>query len=119
MSKGKQLREGLTGACSWYAIGDHKVPHSGWMVGIRKRSKIGPSELIHRSLWKCDEFWRRALASPRSSTHNVGFLCSNRFSMRMKLSTASSPMVKNLKTIEKAWFRASPFSLTAGSGYLN
>jgi len=37
------------------------------------------------SLWKCDEFWRRALASPRSSTHNVGFLCSNRFSMRMKL----------------------------------
>src|SRR6266481_389111 len=31
MSKGKQLREGLTGACWWYAIGDHKVPHSGWM----------------------------------------------------------------------------------------
>src|SRR6267143_6761393 len=33
MSKGKQLREGLTAACSRYAIGDHKVPHSGWMVG--------------------------------------------------------------------------------------
>src|SRR6266852_4274840 len=32
MSKGKQLREGLTGACPWYAIGDHEVPHSGWMV---------------------------------------------------------------------------------------
>src|SRR5260370_18753077 len=33
MSKGKQLRERLTGACSGYAIGDHKVPRSGWMVG--------------------------------------------------------------------------------------
>src|SRR5437879_6327736 len=36
MSKGKQLREGLTGACSWYAVGDHKVPHSSWMVGCPK-----------------------------------------------------------------------------------
>src|SRR6266852_6678012 len=32
MKKGKQVREGLTGACSWYAIGDRKVPHSAWMV---------------------------------------------------------------------------------------
>src|SRR5882762_2075376 len=35
MSKGKQLREGLTTACSRYAIGDHKVPHSGWMGRLR------------------------------------------------------------------------------------
>jgi len=34
MSKGKQLREELIGACSCYAIGDHKVPQSGWMVGF-------------------------------------------------------------------------------------
>src|SRR5207302_3341602 len=32
MSKGKQLREGLTGACSWYAIGDPQSS-SFWLDG--------------------------------------------------------------------------------------
>jgi hypothetical protein len=41
--KGKQLREELTGACSQYAIGDHKVPHSGWMVGQPEVIPFHPS----------------------------------------------------------------------------
>ena len=46
------------------------------------------------SLWKCEEFWRSAFASPRSSTHNVGFLFANRFSIRMKRPTASFPSLR-------------------------
>src|SRR2546423_10816505 len=63
-------------------------PHSDCTSRMPRRSRKSAS------LWKCDEFWRRALA-PRSSTHNVGFLCSHRFSMRMKLSTASFPFLRS------------------------
>ena len=34
MRKGTQLRGGSTGACSWYAFGDHKVPYSGWSANL-------------------------------------------------------------------------------------
>src|SRR5260370_292800 len=52
MSKGrqlprKQLRERLTDACSEYAIGDHEVPHAGWMVGY-------PEEILGPNL-RCDK----------------------------------------------------------------
>lgn len=34
MSKGKLQREGLTGACRWYAIGERKVPVPGGSSAI-------------------------------------------------------------------------------------
>src|SRR5882757_9201489 len=45
----KQLREILTGACSGYAIGDHEVPHAGWMVGYSVVIRMGRSRV--RSLF--------------------------------------------------------------------
>ncbi len=70
MSKGKQLREGLTSACSWYAIGDHKVLHSGWMVSKPEVIQIGVcrsvpgSRLVGSDLRACHRSLLRSTWGP-------------------------------------------------------
>src|ERR1700687_1382588 len=51
MGKGKQLQEELTGACSWYAIGDHRVPQFGWMVGTPQKCRL-PTSRIDCGRWR-------------------------------------------------------------------